>query len=196
MEVYDFVFDRLRAVRQDLVIQRQTGDGALFIYEQSIAFLVLFGYRLCHHPNFVVKFNETHITECFGQLLSLYAQAAPRSLRLQGGGASATARGPASSHHRRFVRNYALFHSMHALHGLDQPQTLQQLLTGVPSRLRAKPPVSTTLAVARAYHAGNYAQFFRLLHDDFQSPLLLAVAMKHCVFMQIRALHVMRASYW
>ena len=70
MDVYDFIFDRLRAVRQDLVIQRLTGDGAIFVYEQTIAFLVLFGYRLCDDPNFVLKFNETHVVEGFGNGLS------------------------------------------------------------------------------------------------------------------------------
>jgi len=44
MDAYNFIFDRLRAVRQDMVIQRISGDGAIFIYEQTLAFLILFGY--------------------------------------------------------------------------------------------------------------------------------------------------------
>ena len=45
MDAYDFVFDRLRAVRQDMVIQRLVGEGAIYVYEQTLAFLVLFGYK-------------------------------------------------------------------------------------------------------------------------------------------------------
>ena len=203
MDAYDFVFDRLRAVRQDMVIQRLVGEGAIYVYEQTIAFLVLFGYRLCADPNFVVKFNETHITECFGQLIVLYADAAPRLLFPPSSSASrgrsvagAVIKGPQSSHRRRFVRNFALFHAMHAFHTLDKPDSLHNLLNRVPSWLRTKPPVSGTVAAAKAYHAGNYVKFFKILSHDIQSPLLLAVSMKHCVFVQIRALNVMRASYW
>ena len=198
MEVYDFIFDRLRAVRQDLTIQRLDGEGAIYIYEQTIAFLVLFGYRLCTHKDFVVKFNETHIGECFGQLISLYDQVAPQLLKKTGGGVGGKSRvGPqSSSHQRRFARNYTFINSMRALHTLDKPDSLHELLNRVPPRFHSKPPVSTTIAVAKAFHSGNYAKFFRILNHDVQSPLLLAVAMKHCVFMQIRALNVMRASYW
>jgi len=201
MDAYDFIFDRLRAVRQDMVIQRLDGEGAIFIYEQTIAFLVLFGYKLCSNPAFVVKFNETHITECFGQLVSLYAQHEPHCLFLRrdkerkDGTTRTKSKGPQSSHQRRFVRNYALFHSMHALHALDKPDSVHNLLNRVPSRLHNKQPVSTTVAIAKAYHSGNYARFFKILNQEVQSPLLLAISMKHCVFVQMRALSVMRASY-
>lgn len=193
MDVYDFIFDRLRAVRQDMVIQRLDGDGAIFIYEQTIAFLVLFGYQLCANPAFVVKFNETHISECFGQLISLYAQHAPHCLLPTT--TSTSKKGPQASHQRRFVRNYALFHSMHALHALDKPDSVHNLLNRVPRRLHSKQPVSTALAIAQAFHSGNYVRFFRILGEEVQSPLLLAISMKHCVYVQMRALTVMRASY-
>lgn len=38
IEVYDFVFDRLRAVRQDIVIQRINDDSATLILEAIIKF--------------------------------------------------------------------------------------------------------------------------------------------------------------
>ena len=44
--VYEFVFDRLRAVRQDMVIQRISGNEAIWILESCVRFLIYAGYRL------------------------------------------------------------------------------------------------------------------------------------------------------
>jgi len=44
--VFEFVFDRLRAVRQDMVIQRINGNAAIWILEHSVRFLIYAGYRL------------------------------------------------------------------------------------------------------------------------------------------------------
>ena len=46
--VYEFVFDRLRAVRQDMVIQRIGGNAAVWILERCVRFLIYTGYRLDH----------------------------------------------------------------------------------------------------------------------------------------------------
>ena len=46
--VYEFVFDRLRAVRQDMIIQRIGGNEAIWILECSVRFLIYSGYRLDH----------------------------------------------------------------------------------------------------------------------------------------------------
>jgi len=51
--VYEFIFDRLRAVRQDMVIQRIGGNSAICILESSVRFLIYAGYRSDH--------NSTHL---------------------------------------------------------------------------------------------------------------------------------------
>ena len=43
--IYDFIFDRLRSVRQDLVIQRITDKPAITILETIIRFHVYSAYR-------------------------------------------------------------------------------------------------------------------------------------------------------
>jgi len=43
--VYDFVFDRLRAVRQDMVIQRIAGREAMSILEIIVRFHIYASYR-------------------------------------------------------------------------------------------------------------------------------------------------------
>jgi len=43
--IYDFVFDRLRSVRQDLVVQRIDDQAAIVIYETVIRFHVYSAFR-------------------------------------------------------------------------------------------------------------------------------------------------------
>ncbi|KAG7230820.1 hypothetical protein INR49_019634 [Caranx melampygus] len=45
--VYGFVFDRLRAVKQDMIIQRVSGLDCVAILEQTVRFLIYASYRLC-----------------------------------------------------------------------------------------------------------------------------------------------------
>ncbi|XP_069680945.1 SAC3 domain-containing protein 1 isoform X2 [Periplaneta americana] len=72
--VYDFVFDRLRAVRQDLVIQGLNPKHGIMILEPIVRFHCYAGYRLCSQPasKFDATINHTHLLECLTRLLVLY----------------------------------------------------------------------------------------------------------------------------
>jgi len=55
--VYEFIFDRLRAVRQDMVIQRIGGNSAICILESSVRFLIYAGYRLENNSTYLSIYN-------------------------------------------------------------------------------------------------------------------------------------------
>lgn len=56
MSVYDFVFDRLRAVRQDMVIQGIVGADAIDILEKIVRFHLYASYRYnCFFNNLVTS---------------------------------------------------------------------------------------------------------------------------------------------
>ena len=74
---YDFVFDRLRAVRQDLVIMQSKFDvtGALMdVLEISVRFHLLANFRLCHltDSTFDARLNFSHLLECLKGVLCSY----------------------------------------------------------------------------------------------------------------------------
>ncbi|XP_049797698.1 SAC3 domain-containing protein 1 isoform X2 [Schistocerca nitens] len=73
-EVYDFVFDRLRAVRQDLVIQGTPSVESVEILEPIARFLAYAGYRSCEEPAslFDAVIHRRHLLECVQRLLVLY----------------------------------------------------------------------------------------------------------------------------
>lgn len=77
IDIYEYVFDRLRAVRQDMVIQNIEGPMAISILEKTIRFLVYSGYHLCEEKTgqkFDPVINDTHLQECLTRLLILYKE--------------------------------------------------------------------------------------------------------------------------
>ncbi|XP_075230750.1 uncharacterized protein LOC142329807 isoform X2 [Lycorma delicatula] len=74
-EVYDFICDRLRAVRQDLVIQQPPAQVSLKILEPIVRFHVYSAYRLCGVPliEFDPKLNIDQLKICLEQIFVLYS---------------------------------------------------------------------------------------------------------------------------
>ncbi|XP_012057346.1 PREDICTED: germinal-center associated nuclear protein [Atta cephalotes] len=74
--IYDFVFDRLRSVRQDAVIQRIDIVSNIFLLEPIVRFHIYAAQRLCERniTEFNAKINNKHLFECIKQLLVLYDQ--------------------------------------------------------------------------------------------------------------------------
>ncbi|KAI4489900.1 hypothetical protein M0804_004082 [Polistes exclamans] len=74
IHVYDFAFDRLRAIRQDLVIQRIGTTMSIQILEPIIRFHTYASQRLSERNinEYNPKINDQHLLECMTQLLVLY----------------------------------------------------------------------------------------------------------------------------
>ncbi|KYN06755.1 80 kDa MCM3-associated protein [Cyphomyrmex costatus] len=72
--IYDFVFDRLRSVRQDAVIQRVDTVTSILLLEPIIRFHIYAAQRLCERDisEFDAKINSKHLFECIKRLLILY----------------------------------------------------------------------------------------------------------------------------
>ncbi|XP_050459715.1 germinal-center associated nuclear protein isoform X2 [Cataglyphis hispanica] len=72
--IYDFVFDRLRSVRQDAVIQRIDITTNILLLEPIVRFHTYAAQRLCEKKvsEFDAKINNKHLLECLKQLLVLY----------------------------------------------------------------------------------------------------------------------------
>ncbi|KAK4312346.1 hypothetical protein Pmani_016213 [Petrolisthes manimaculis] len=75
--IYQFVFDRLRAVRQDLCVQgiREEGLGVL---QAAVRFYVYAQYRTCEHDlcDFDPYLNMKHLAETLSLVITLYRESA------------------------------------------------------------------------------------------------------------------------
>lgn len=138
VEVYNFVFDRLRSIKQDMTIQQVRGRPCVSILETSLRFLIYSSYRLCEEPfgSFDPKINDTHVQECFSRLLSSYEL---------------------GEH-----RHESEFQSLFLLYNLGLYKAFHHVLL-LPTSIRESPAVKLAVAVNRAYLERNYVLFFRLI---------------------------------
>ncbi|XP_066552046.1 SAC3 domain-containing protein 1 [Amia ocellicauda] len=138
-EVYDFVFDRLRSVRQDMVIQRVGGEACVSVLERTVRFLLYAEYRLSGEPLrcFDPQINRAHLRESLAWLLGCY--------QLEPG----------------LHSNQEEFEALCLLYNLGSLDALRHALC-LPEKLRGSPGVRLALAVNRAFLERNPVRLLRL----------------------------------
>ncbi|KAK7096002.1 SAC3 domain-containing protein 1-like isoform X1 [Littorina saxatilis] len=169
--VYDYVFDRLRAVRQDAVLQGLDGPHLITILEHIVRFHVYAGYRMCEAPvnQFDPVINDQHLLECLKQLIRLY-DATP------------------GSHN-----NQPVFEAVYLLHNLGSNQSIQQGLA-VPHHIRESATVKDALDLNLAFQQGNFVRFFRRSMQT-SSVLCLCAIHRHFCHARLHAVRVMSMAY-
>ncbi|GLD50217.1 SAC3 domain-containing protein 1-like isoform X1 [Lates japonicus] len=138
-EVYGFVFDRLRGVKQDMIIQRVSGLDCVAILEQTVRFLIYASYRLCGEPLrlYDPRINDTHLQENLSWLLDCYA--------------TVTELHP----------NQEEFQALGLLYNLGSARATQHIME-LPERLRSAPAIRLALSINRAYLERNPVRVLRL----------------------------------
>jgi SAC3 domain-containing protein 1 len=73
-QIYDFVFDRFRAVRQEMVIQQIDGEPKIRMLEKMILFHVYSAFEMMEleYRCFDPVINRQHLSECLNILMSQY----------------------------------------------------------------------------------------------------------------------------
>ncbi|XP_029355533.1 SAC3 domain-containing protein 1 [Echeneis naucrates] len=138
-EVYNFVFDRLRGVKQDMIIQRVTGSDCVAILEQTVRFLIYASYRLCGEPLrlYDPRINDTHLQENLSWLLDCYATGTELNT------------------------NQEEFQALGLLYNLGSSRATQHVMD-LPERLRRSPAIRLALSINRAFLERNPVRLLRL----------------------------------
>ncbi|XP_041863273.1 SAC3 domain-containing protein 1 [Melanotaenia boesemani] len=138
-EVYNFVFDRLRSVKQDMIIQRISGLDCVAILERTVRFLIYASYHLCGEPLQMYDpcINDRHLQEYLSWLLDCYA--------------TGTEAHP----------NQEEFHALGLLYNLGSPRAIQHIME-LPESLRSTPSISLALSLNQAFLERNPVRLFRL----------------------------------
>ncbi|XP_049945979.1 SAC3 domain-containing protein 1 isoform X4 [Schistocerca serialis cubense] len=159
-EVYDFVFDRLRAVRQDLVIQGTPSVESVEILEPIARFLAYAGYRSCEEPasRFDAVIHRQHLLECVQRLLVLYDRKEQES-----GGSATGCDGRADTE------------ALYLVLAPGSADALQRALQ-LPAAYRSD-TVKSALEFSLACYSGNYVRALRRLPP--LPPLLACLAALH-----------------
>ncbi|XP_049797697.1 SAC3 domain-containing protein 1 isoform X1 [Schistocerca nitens] len=175
-EVYDFVFDRLRAVRQDLVIQGTPSVESVEILEPIARFLAYAGYRSCEEPAslFDAVIHRRHLLECVQRLLVLYDRQEQES-----GGSATGCDGRADTE------------ALYLVLAPGSADALQRALQ-LPAAYRSD-TVKSALEFSLACYSGNYVRALRRL--PLLPPLLACLAALHVPHLRRQALRVMSVAY-
>jgi SAC3 domain-containing protein 1 len=167
--VYHFVFDRIRAIRQDMVIQR-IGDGsAVQILEKAARFHIFAGFNLCDTSmeSFDARINDNHIQECLKRLLVLYVNY------------------PCS-------QNRAEFECYYLLHNLGSHEAMEHALT-LPEYIKCRQIFKTTWNMSLMNLLCNFVGLFRLAE---KLPFLAScLVQKHCAAIRHSAVAVLNTAY-
>lgn len=168
-DIYDFVFDRLRAVRFDMVVQRIEVDSKIKILEPIVRFYAYAAYRLCEEP--VLKFdpviNSDHLRDCIKELLVLYDES------------------------ESIQSNQSEMEALYLAFCPGRTEGLMRYLQ-LASRLR-DPVLKSAYEFSLSCYIGNYVVALRLLQ---KLPVLHScIAALHVPNIRRKALQVMNCAY-
>ncbi|CAH0702055.1 unnamed protein product [Spodoptera exigua] len=194
--MYDFVNDRLRAVRQDITIQRLHPTQCVDLLEPMIRFYVYYGYVLSGHPlkDYDPVLNKKYLLECLKWYLSCCDIIAKEeghidklsdffsSLDLNTRGKTKT----------KLVNDQVLLESLYILCNLDDLHPLYRYLK-MAKDLKGQEKLKLSYEIAIANLQGNYVKVCRL--SEKLCPLLYCAISTYLPILQRRALNVMSSAY-
>lgn len=170
---YDFIWNRTRSIRKDIIQQRlllnnpltseeededdddedrddeESSHSAVTIIEQCARFHIMCAHRLCDQAceTFDFKINEEQVKNCFQSLRQYYELTSSSASNLK-----------PSAHEAEF-RAYVI------LLNLSESNILSEIQRW-PKTVRHSPQVRFALSVYYAYNSHNYIQFFRLVKSQ------------------------------
>lgn len=169
--VHEFVFDRTRAIRQDLTIQNIINHQAIVMHEQMVRFHILSQHKLHHLSNnkdiSLLHLNLEQLSKCLKSLLDLY---------------DVTRK--SESHSENEAEFYCYYVLMNlGSHKLWQGETLAAWFRSIRPLLWKSKKMEFARNVLRCYRMGNFKGFFNLVRD---STFLEACLMEY-YFNEVRA---------
>ena len=170
--IYWFIFDRTRAIRQDLVIQRITGKPVVEIFEKTCRFHILSGYKLCESPIevFDPKINNDHTSECLKRLLCFYD----------------------AEHPSMYKDTRAEFEAYYLLHNLGSEEALRRALI-LPEQIKRNRLFQLAFEINLSEMLKNFVRLFRLVKS---LPYLACCAVhKHFNSVRVSALATINTAY-
>ncbi|XP_074101961.1 germinal-center associated nuclear protein [Cotesia typhae] len=182
--IYEFAFDRTRAIRQDMIIQRLDARWCIRILEPIVKFHIYAGEKMRERPlsEFVPKFNNQHLLECVKQLLVLYDDTDYANGAEIDDGKDANEQ----------FKHRCNIEAVYLLLFLGERSALSRGLS-LPSPFRKSSVVQQALQISLAWYLKNYVQVCRKV---FQlSPLFAMAISNNLSSIRRDAVQIMSAGY-
>ncbi|XP_050240312.1 SAC3 family protein B isoform X2 [Quercus robur] len=198
--VYNFLWDRMRAIRMDLRMQHIFNQGAIVMLEQMIRLHIIAMHELCEHTKgegfsegFDAHLNIEQMNKTSVELFQLYDDHRKRGINV-----------PTEKEFRGY---YALLKlDKHPGYKVE-PAELSLDLAKMTPEIRQTPEVLFARDVARACRTGNFIAFFRLarrasylqaclIHAHFAKLRTQALASLHSGLQNNQGLPVTHVAKW
>lgn len=172
--VYDFIFDRLRAVRQDTIIQNFKPEETIVLFEPIIMFLSYSRYKLVETAfiDFDPKICEHHLHECINKTLTCYNDLAASD--------SST------------LRRRAFIEAIYLIVNLGKEEALRRYFA-LPSELKAIDYLKDAYRMSLNYMLGNYYRTTSIMSE--LPHVLCALASLHLPFIRKHILRSFSIAY-
>lgn len=172
---YNYLWNRTRAVRNDLMQQQLVDSDAVAIMERCTRFHIYAAERLCEEPAdlYDAKMNTEHLTKSLQTLKELYHDLAEQGCHFP---------------------SEAEFRAYEMLLSLNDGEAIVNKYAQFRDEVQKSPAVQFALKVILAVTFNNYVKFFRLVRE---SATFLQGCLLHRYFRQVRsrALETMVRSY-
>ncbi|CAH0718737.1 unnamed protein product, partial [Brenthis ino] len=189
--MYDFLNDRLRAVRQDMTIQSLPPEECTVLLEPMIRFYVYYGYRLCDHPlnQYDPVLNKKYLLECLKWFLSC-SDTLDRKVDVD-----AIADDFISlniSNTEKLLCDRILIESLYIICNLDDVHPLYRYLS-LPKNIKRNYSLAVAYNIAVANLNGNYIRMWKL--SKRLCPLTFSAFCLYLPLIQRRAIQVLSHAY-
>lgn len=185
--VYDFVFDRLRAVRQELVIQQIAGPPKITMIEKMVLFHVYAAYKMStvEFRLFDPVINRQHLDECLNVLMNLYDidQEERAEMHRRKG-----LRGSSPRIRELYRKRRGLFEAIFILHNLSKEAALQRAAT-IPNGVKETKAFNDAFECGLNYGRQNY--YAVLSHIPLMYPFLAMAISQHIPLLHLNYLRVL-----
>lgn len=185
IHIYDFTFDRLRAIRQDMVIQRIDTPMSIQLFELIVRFHTYASQRLCERniSEFDPKINDQHLLECIKQLLVLYDVQDNKTNKIEFHQNMETL---------TLTDNRAEMEALYILLNIGDVSALNRALS-LSENLRISKEVQLAIKISIAWYLKNYVRVFRLVEK--LQPILVCAIMCNLRSLRRNTLNIMSAGY-
>ncbi|XP_045800631.1 SAC3 family protein B-like isoform X2 [Trifolium pratense] len=200
LRIYNFLWDRMRAIRMDLRMQHIFNQGAITMLEQMIKLHIIAMHELCEYTKgegfsegFDAHLNIEQMNKASVELFQMYDDHRKKGVDI-----------PTEKEFRGY---YALLKlDKHPGYKVE-PAELSLDLAKMTPEIRQTPEVLFARNVARACRTGNFIAFFRLarkatylqaclMHAHFAKLRTQALASLHCGLQNNQGLPVAHTANW
>ncbi|CAD0196552.1 unnamed protein product [Chrysodeixis includens] len=189
--VYEFVDDRLRAVRQDMTIQRLPPEECVNLLEPMIRFYVYYSHKLCNLPlkYYDPELNKRSLLECMKWYLSCSDTIDKRQRQDELSGLLSNLD---LNENTKLTNDRVLVESLYIVCNLNDLHPLYRYIHHS-MQLKREPKLQLAYNIAIANRQGNYIKVCRLM--DKACPLTYYALFTYLPTIQRNALAVLSHAY-